>query len=85
MQAEILSELEVDIVVAFDKDINEDEIRINCSRLKEYAQKNIYYIIDKDDLLDEKDSPADKGNKVYQQLFQNKILYAESECKTENI
>jgi len=72
-QVRILIGLDVDIVIAFDKDISIDEIRMNCDKF--YGIRTVYYIYDKYDLLKEKDSPADACNKIYDYLFKHKILY----------
>lgn len=72
-QASILLGLNVDIVIAMDKDVPLQEVRYMCERF--YGKRNIYYIYDKWDLLGEKDSPADARNKIYQFLLKYKIKY----------
>lgn len=73
-QAEILSSLNLnEIVIAFDKDISVEEIEYNCYKLIDFGCKKVSYIYDTDNLLNSKDSPTDKGNKVYQKLFDNRI------------
>ena len=70
-QVEILVSLGVEVVIAFDKDISEDEVRFNCEKF--YGLCKVSYIIDNENLLEAKDSPADQGNKVYPPLFENPI------------
>lgn len=73
-QAEILSNLNLnEIVIAFDKDISVEEIKFYCDKLIDYGCRKVSYIYDSDNLLDSKDSPTDKGNKIYMKLFDNRI------------
>lgn len=74
-QAEILSSLNLnEIVIAFDKDISVEEIEYNCYKLIDYGCRKVSYIYDTDNLLNSKDSPTDKGNKIYMELFDNRVL-----------
>lgn len=70
-QIRILIGLNVDIIVALDKDIPIGEVRNICSKF--YGVRNVYYIWDKWDLLGKKDSSADSLNKVYQFLMKYKV------------
>lgn len=73
-QAEILSSLNLnEVVIAFDKDVVKKEIEFYCYKLIEYGVPKVSYIYNSDNLLNSKDSPTDKGNKVYQKLFDNRI------------
>ena len=73
-QAEILASLNLnEIVIAFDKDVVKEEIEFYCYKLIEYGVPKVSYIYNSDNLLNSKDSPTDKGNKVYQKLFDNRI------------
>lgn len=72
-QIQLLIGLNVDITIAFDKDVDEKEVREQCAKFK--GIRNIYYIIDKDNLLGEKDAPTDKGDKIYQELYKKRIKY----------
>lgn len=73
-QAEILSSLNLnEIVIAFDKDISVEEIKFYCDKLIDYGCRKVSYIYDSDNLLDSKDSPTDKGNKICNTLFDNRI------------
>ena len=76
-QAKILISLDVDIVIALDKDISLDFVRSICDIF--YGIRPIYYIYDEYSLLDEKDSPADKHDKIYKVLFNRKVKYDETE------
>jgi DNA primase len=78
-QVKILIGLNVAIIIAYDKDILLKHIRSECEKF--YGIRNIYYIYDKYDLLNEKESPADKPNKIYEYLIKHKIKYDEKEHK----
>lgn len=78
-QARILIGLNVEIVIALDKDVDISEVRFICEKF--YRIRPVSYIYDKWDLLDKKDSPTDKGNKIYQFLFKHRIKYDENEHK----
>lgn len=73
-QAEILISLNVDIIIAWDKDVSDEEIFKACSKFK--GIRNVYYIKDNLDILNEKDSPADATNSDFVKLFKNKTKYA---------
>ena len=77
VQINILKSLMCDeIIIGFDKDVKEDEVRHNAEKLKTnnmIYKNNISYIYDKDELLGEKDSPTDKGVKVFQELMKRRI------------
>ena len=72
-QIKILIGLNVDIVIAYDKDIEEDFLKETCAKFK--GMRNTYYIYDSLDLLGEKESPADKHYKVWQVMYKRKIKY----------
>lgn len=78
-QARILIGLDSEIVLALDKDVDINEVRHMAEKF--YRIRPVSYIYDKWDLLDEKDSPADKGDKIYQFLFKHRIKYDENEHK----
>lgn len=65
-----------EIVFALDKDVPEQEVWSMCDKF--YGLRNVSYIVDKWDLLKEKDSPADATNKVYTFLFKNRVTYDET-------
>lgn len=78
-QARILIGLNAEIVIALDKDVDINEVRFICEKF--YRIRPVSYIYDKWNLLEAKDSPTDKGNKIYQFLFKHRIKYDENEHK----
>lgn len=66
IKKEILK-LQVDVVLALDKDVTMSEIMKEGRKLSMFA--NVYYIFDKDNLLSDKDSPFDKGFPIWLQLY----------------
>lgn len=78
-QARILIGLDSEIVLALDKDVDINEVRHMAEKF--YRIRPVSYIYDKWNLLDEKDSPTDKGDKIYQFLFKHRIKYDENEHK----
>ena len=73
-QVKILAGLNLqEIIIAFDKDVMQHELRSQCEKV--YGIRNVSYIYDKDDLLQDKDAPIDQGNEIYQYLFNNRIAY----------
>ena len=76
-QVRILIGLNVDIIIAMDKDVPIEEIRFMCERFKNI--RNVFYLYDKWDLLGEKDSPADMSNKIFDFLMKYKVKYDANE------
>lgn len=76
-QRRILIGLNSEIVIALDADVNINEIRHMCEKF--YRIRTVSYIFDRWGLLGEKDSPADKGDKIYKFLFKYRVKYDESE------
>lgn len=76
-QVSILIGLDVEIVIAFDKDIEVDYVRYCCENF--YRIRSVSYIIDKDNLLNAKDSPADAKNDDFVYLLQHRIRYDQRE------
>lgn len=71
-QLKLLVKLGVRVVFALDKEIRiKDDHNIN--KLKRYV--NVDYFWDKRDLLDDKDSPVDKGKEVFKELYEQRIKY----------
>ncbi len=60
-QIDMLSRLCVDIIFCFDADVEQSEIEELADRFIESI--NIYALIDKDNILDEKESPTDNPDK----------------------
>lgn len=71
-QLKLLAKLGVRVVFALDK-----EVRIrddhNIGKLKRYV--NVDYLWDARDLLDDKDSPVDKGEEVFRKLYGQRLKY----------
>lgn len=72
-QMQLLISLNVEIVIAFDKDVEDTHILNECKKI--YPYRKVSYIKDKYNLLNEKDSPVDRGYKKWEYLFKNKIIY----------
>ncbi len=71
-QMKILAQLGCRVVFALDKDVRVREDH-NISKLKQYV--NVEYLWDREDLLDEKDAPVDKGLEVFKQLYEQRLRY----------
>lgn len=71
-QMKALAKLGCSVVFALDKDVDVFEDK-NIRKLKQYV--NVFYIYDKDNLLDEKDSPVDKGEEVFKKLYAARKRY----------
>lgn len=69
-QVELLTRLAVKIVFCFDKDIGEEELRDIVDKFMDGI--DVYAIIDKDNILDEKESPSDDPKK-WSYLIKNNI------------
>ena len=69
LQMKLLAALGCHVVFALDKeiDIRKDH---NIQKLKRYV--NVYYLYDRENKIDEKDAPVDKGEEVFKYLFDNK-------------
>ena len=75
-QIEKVTRLNVAVVVAFDKDIVESEVLNECKKFLDCVE--VYYIIDKDGILNEKESPMDDGDKFQKLMENNKYSYIRS-------
>lgn len=76
-QVRILIGLNVEIVIAMDKDVDVNEIRYMCEKFKNI--RKVSYIYDFIGVLNNKDAPMDARNKDYQFLFDNRIIYDKNE------
>lgn len=76
-QVRILIGLNVDIIISLDNDVPIEEVRHMCERF--YNIRNVYFTHDEWDLLDEKDSIADKSSVVFDFLMKYKFKYNEEE------
>ena len=45
----------------------------NIEKLKQYV--NVYYIWDRADYLNDKDSPVDRGQNIFMELYEQKLRY----------
>lgn len=86
VQISLLKELGIDItiILAFDKDkmkrhvdSETGEIELYPRDIMEQAEqitnREVYAIVDDDDLLEEKDSPIDKGKKIFAKLYKKRL------------
>lgn len=80
-QRTLLLKLEVEICICFDKDVDIEHIKKVCKDLK-FKGRPISYIQDTKGLLKDKDSPVDRGRRVWEELFKNKTPYEEEENVT---
>ena len=69
-QIDMLTRLDVPLILCFDKDRTEDEIKNETEKF--LKQIPIYYILDKDNLLNDKESPVDDWSK-WNTLIKNNI------------
>lgn len=69
-QMKLLAQLGFNVVFALDKDVNIRDDR-NISKLKQFV--NVSYIKDVHDLLEAKDSPADKGKDTFETLYDQRF------------
>jgi DNA primase len=69
-QKKLLISLNVEIIIAFDKDVESDHISKIVSEISKY--RKVSYIEDKWNLLSEKDSPVDKGYKKFNFLMKHR-------------
>ena len=71
-QMKILAVIGCNVTFALDKDVDIRQDK-NIQKLKQYV--NVDYLIDKDNLLGEKDAPVDKGKGVFEKLYEHRRLY----------
>lgn len=62
--------LDIDIILCYDKDKSVDEVK---KQAKRFTNRNVYGIIDIENLLGEKDAPVDKGKDVWNKLRDNNM------------
>jgi len=67
----ILAKFGYDVVFALDKDVDIRKDK-NIQRLKRYVK--VYYLYDSENVLDEKDSPVDKGKNEFQRIYKSRRL-----------
>ena len=71
-QLKLLVKLGVRVVFALDKDVRIRDDH-NISKLRQYV--NVDYLWDVRDLLSSKDSPVDKGERVFKKLYEQRLRY----------
>lgn len=71
-QMKILAKLGCRVVFALDKDVDIRKDH-NIKKLKRYV--NVEYLFDRDNLLDAKDAPVDKGVVIFQKLYDERRRY----------
>lgn len=76
-QVRILMGLNVEIVIALDKDVDINEVRHMCEKFKNV--RKVSYIHDFIGLLGDKDAPMDASNKDYEFLFESRVVYDRNE------
>ena len=72
LQLKILAKLGVRVVFALDKEVTVRDDP-NIAKLKRYVTTE--YLWDRDNLLDEKDSPVDKGVETFMKLYEGRLRY----------
>ena len=63
-------QLNVDVVLCFDKGLKQKQVQSQIDKLKLFT--NVYIVEDKYNLLENKDSPIDKGIDIWLKLYNNK-------------
>ena len=71
-QMRLLARLACRVVFALDKDVAVREDH-NINRLKQFVK--VEYICDKDNLLDDKDAPVDKGLETWKKLYEGRVSW----------
>ncbi len=72
-QMELIISLGVNVTVAFDRDVNVYRDDKLLKRLKSIARfADVYIITDRQKLLSDKDSPADRGKDIFLQLYNDR-------------
>lgn len=70
-QIELLIRMQVkDVVIAFDKDVSLKKIKQCTALLRKFA--NCYVVVDRWKLLDDKDSPPDRGKDIWEKLYERR-------------
>ena len=71
-QIELLVKMQIrDIVIAFDKDVSVNKIRKCTELLRKFS--NVWVVYDKWNLLKEKDSPPDRGEEIWNILYERRV------------
>lgn len=70
-QIKLLKDLQCDITLAYDKDVILDFIKAKYKNIGYF--RNVYVVYDTKGLLKDKESPTDRGLKIWKELYENKI------------
>lgn len=71
-QIAILIQMKIkNVVIAFDKGVSLKEIKECTKLLRKFT--NVYVVYDKWNLLEDKDSPCDKGQEVWETLYERRM------------
>lgn len=60
-----------EVIIAFDKDVTLVKIKDSTTLLRKYT--NVFAVIDGEGLLADKDSPCDKGEEVWRNLYERRM------------
>ena len=71
-QLDILKELNVEVVLALDKDVDDEHIKKVVNKIKGELSVSVIYSRHCNS-LDDKDSPFDKGREVFERLYANRV------------
>ena len=63
-------QLNVDVVLCFDKGLKEKQIQSQIDKLKMFT--NVYIVEDRENLIKDKDSPIDSGIETWIKLYNSK-------------
>lgn len=66
-QVKLLIALGVEIIIAFDKDVSLEHIKKMCDKFKNFRE--VTFIYDEENFLNEKDAPVDKGKLIFDYLY----------------
>lgn len=69
-QIELLLSLKCDLIFALDKDVKEKDIIKQIKKIAMFT--NVYYILDKNNYLKEKDSPYDQSINIWNKLYEER-------------
>ena len=71
-QIEALIQLRLkNVTIAYDKDVQLEKIRKMSKDLKMFC--NVFAVVDRKNLLDDKMSPCDKGREVWEKLYSERV------------
>jgi len=68
----------IDIIICFDKDVEKNIILNECKKIKEKGVNKVFYLLDKDNILEEKEAPCDDPKRWEILLHNNIYEYKEN-------